>query len=525
MHARRGIVKKYRPGILLLALPLAAVGLASADEAPIAKKADLEAKLAHLTHDLAGKHEALAKRLEAVAHPGAAWEQLVLAFELEPESAGVRAALGYKKTGKTWAGPPRARPAPDPSISSDPKSSKDAPALLAEADQRRQKAAQDLAALAKRAQAGGLAEDARRIAGLALDEDPTNEAARGVLGHSKRTETGPPPKGTSEPRPFWVSSRESTLEDAFAKAVSEAKKLPERKERLDAELLNVLPFGGAYGRADTEHASVLATPVAQEPDVERLARVAEATWRACRALLAGDTDAWKIPGAAGESSGAARPAPDFRPYVLVLSAEQHASFVDMIVKQPDENAARKKADGFSTNMKLPSGRALVAEQCGAAPFRAEVAAHAVMAALVKDSFAGGPCPDWALAGLRVFFGGRATGRNDAVYASLAGTGSRLEWKGGSFLSFRGLVRGELSTTLEGTLKPLFGKHQNELDAGDLVLSFALVDWALERQRGPFVAFLAGLSKDEPALATFEKAFKKPVDAVEADLRAWAREEF
>lgn len=488
----------------LLVLLLALVPLARADEAKIEKHDELEKKLAALGHDLSEKHLALAKKLDEGGHKAEGFRETLLALALAPDSPGARARLGYKKDGAAWRGAP-ARPAAD----SKPLDGK----LAGEREALRKAASQKLLDLAKRAKAGALDDDARRVAGLALEETQDLAAARELLGHEKA--------GAA-----WTSAREARIAAAFAAALEKANPArPEKPDADDAAFASALGLASAGpatgGLVTTGHASVHTSAGAKEEKPEALARVVEAAWGALRFYLGGEDGAFSLAGP--RASGTPLSVGKIR--AVVAAPGEYAALVDRVTSNKDAAAFFKTCQGFHDRASLPSGPAWVCVTSEAAATRGESLADLVVDVHMDATLpAGSPSPDFVLEGLRRFVAGHAAGRVDTLYAK-PGSSGRRSFEGGTFADFRGTVRETLGQGLEGDLRALLGRGQNELERADSAVAYAFVDWALEKKRGELVAFLAGLKSGEAPVATFERAFQASVEDVERALRAWARQEY
>src|SRR4029077_11346854 len=86
-------------------------------------------------------------------------------------------------------------------------------------------------------------EDARRIAGLVLEEDPEDAGARALLGHAG---------------PAWRRAREAKIAAAFTRSLEKASEGEAKKDPVDDAVEKLLGLG-AFDRRETEHFVILAT--------------------------------------------------------------------------------------------------------------------------------------------------------------------------------------------------------------------------------------------------------------------------
>jgi uncharacterized protein YifE (UPF0438 family) len=471
---------------------------------PIRVKADLERALAAIVTDLVEKHVALAKKLEKPGCLAEARLELELALELDTDAKTPREKLGYKREGDAWLGTPgpvRSRVALEAGL------------LWNERDRLHKDAATRLAALAKRAQAGGLASDARAVAGLALEEDATSKAAREVLGHEKHGDA-------------WASARETKIATAFGKAHESASSGEVRPGAEDEELTKLLGLGELV-RRETDHAVYFATKDA-DADLAGLAKVVAVTSAAYRHYLGSGDPGFAIEGETDPPAAAAPPIKErSRVRWLVVAAAEHAKFLDKAVLDKSRHDLAKKLRSWSGWLELPSGKIFVFESCLATKFRAEWISLSSVKTLSGQTLAANKAapPAFIVEGFARFFGGRASGKVEISYVSAKESSAVHERAAATFDEFRARVRPTLTGALDGDLRRLVTKHLNELEDPDSALAFAFVEFAFACHRAELKQFLEALKPDEEPLTTFERVFQRNVEAIEREFRAWAREEY
>lgn len=453
--------------------------------------------------EIADAHVALAKKLEKVGNRPEARAELLLALVLDPDHAAARARLGYEKDGEAWKG----APAP-PGRARAPLKGQ----LARERDELHRKSAAKLARLAREAKDSGDEAAARRLAGLALDEDPDSNAAREVLGHERR-------------HPLWLSPRQKKLAAAFAEA---AKKVPKGEERtgpLDDELAAKLMLGNLV-RRETPHAVILATKDAGDVGLEDLARTVEVVRASWRHFVGEGDENFAVE---GEEPRPGRPMPaaegDRRPRWLVVAGSEHATFLERLVADKTRHETAKKLKSWSGWVELPSAKLFGYEGAFGPSHREEwVALTTVKTLLIQAVPKKVHAPGFLVEGLTRFFGGWTTGKAELSYLGGATSTGGADRKATSFDDLRLSVRPVLRESLEGDLRRLVSKSLNELDDTDSALAFAFVEFAFETRRVQLRELLAGLREDETPLAAFERLFGAP-EAVERELRTWARAEY
>jgi tetratricopeptide (TPR) repeat protein len=440
--------------------------------------------------ELAARHVALARKLEKGGFFREARRELLLALELDPDDAGARSRLGYKREGEAWTGtpaPPR------------PSRAELAGALLEECAALHREAAKSLAAEA----AATEDEPARRsLAGLALEEDPNEKKAREVLRHVK--------KGF-----LWVSPREALVLEVFASSAGESRVEPPKNVSGDAELVTLLGLGELH-RLEDEHAVFLSTE-ASGADLLELARAIDTTRRAWAHFLPKDAPP------AGDVSR-----PKTRARWLVVAPAEHDLFLDRASVEKGRRAVAKQLRSWSGWITVPATgeKAFVYESSLGALNRTEWAALTAVKTLLQQSLARtATAPGFLVEGFARFFSGRATGKVEISFVSTKETRSVQERAARGFDEFRAGVREVLARSLEGDLGRLVTKGLNELEEGDSEEAFAFVEYALARKPEALRAFLRAISPEEPVLATFERAFGSSASALEREMRAWAREEY
>ncbi len=455
-------------------------------------------------HAAAEHHVALAERLEK-KHPREACLELLLALEMDPDDAKARAKLGYTKDeNKVWRGAPQVPAATAAEVE---------PAALQEIDRARRDAASKLARLAKRLRDEKKPEDARLIAGLALDENPDEKTARDLLGMEKRGEA-------------WTSARELKIRAAFAKALEGAKG-GEVKASPDDDAFEKLCGVGALDHARSPHAALYWSKEASKVDAAALLRLAEASWLAHRYFVSGDDAGFTVEGEPKRAATGVAPAPRAKPYFLVVTEPEHAKFVEAVVTDPKMQAFAKGLGSWADWKTVPTGSILLSEASYEPELRGEWVSGG-MASFLTQSLLGDHAellPNFLDEGLSRFFSGHVSGRAEIDDQNAGASSSARAFEGGSFDALRARVRRVLVETPEGGLRALLAKKTNEIDQDDSAMALALVDFLLAAKRPELASFLAGLSESELPLATLERVLKKSVEDLERELRDFVRVEY
>jgi len=465
-----------------------------------------------LRDTIADKHVALAKKLEK-AHPRECYEELLLALEMNPDNHDARAKLGYKRDAdKKWRGAPVI-----PGLSNDELD----PKLKTERARERKDAAGKLAKLAKDLEKNGKTDDARMIAGLALEEiaddravaDAANEEkiARAVLGHEKKGDA-------------WRSAREQKIDAAFEKALQAAK--PAEAKNVPDDVTKLAGLGALQGK-ENAHARVMWTGSAESVDADALIRAAETAWNAQRYFIAGDDAGFSVDGEPKREATGAAPAPTLRPDWLVVANSEHAPFVEHAVSDKGLHAFAKGLVGWANYYRVNGQNYLIHEGHFVPTVRAEWVAAGMSefltAAPLQKRYEA--VPDLVNEGLKRFFSGHVSGRVDICYSSAGSSTGKRAFKAGSFDQLRLLARLGLQQAPEGELRSMLAKKVNDLDQLDSAVALALFDFLLATKRQELANFYAEVKLDEPALTTFERVMKKSVEDVEQELRAWVRQEY
>ncbi len=455
-------------------------------------------------HTIAERHVSLAERLEK-KHPREAFFERLLAIEMDPNDLEARTKLGYKKDeNKVWQGAPQLPGASAGAI--DPK-------LLAEIDHVRKDSATKLAHLAKHCVEDKKPDDARVLAGLALEENPEEKIARDVLGMVKLGES-------------WVTAREQKIRAAFAKALQDAKGGEAKAGKDDAALTKECGLG-ALERKESDHSAVYWTHDAEAVEADGLLRVAEATWLAHRYFLAGDDAGFSVDGEPKRAATGAAAPPPWKPCWLVVAHAEHEKFIESSVADTKVHAFAKNLTGWSEWKHYPSGPLLLNEGHFVPTVRPEWVSAGMTDYLTRTPLErrAGLVPDFLGEGLKRFFSGHAALRAEIFYANAGSSTSKRTFQAGTFDTLRSHARPALEEAPEGTLRELLSKKTNDLDQLDSAVALAFVDYLLAEKRAELASFFAGLSDKEPPLATLEAVMKKSVDDLERDLRAFVRAEY
>ncbi len=465
-----------------------------------------------LRDTIADKHVALAKKLEK-AHPRECYEELLLALEMNPDSHDARKALGYKRDeDKKWRGAPVI-----PGLSNDELE----PKLKAERAKERRDAAGKLAKLAKDLEKNGKTDDARMIAGLALDEiaddravtDAANEEkiARAVLGHEKKGDA-------------WRSAREQRIDAAFEKALSGAKEGEARN--VPEEMMKLAGLGALKGK-ENARGRILWTGSAESVDADALLRAADAAFNAHRYFLGGDDSGFTVDGEPKRTASGGIAPPPLRPDWLVVAKSEHGVFIEHAVSDKGLHAFAKGLVGWASYYKMNGQNYLVHEGHFVPNVRAEWVAAGMCEFLTAYPLSKRyeAIPDLVNEGSKRFFSGHVSGRVDICYSAAGSSTGKRAFKAGSFDQLRQLARLGLQQVPEGELRAMLAKKVNDLDQLDSAVGLALFDFLLATKRQELANFYAEVKLDEPALTTFERVMKKSVDEVEQELRAWVRQEY
>lgn len=455
-------------------------------------------------HQIAERHVELAKKLEK-KHPREAFDELLVALEMDEDDHEARTKLGYKKDeNKVWQGAPQ-----EPAASGGALDAK----LAAEVDHVRKDSATKLVALAKQLKDDRKPDEARYIAGLALEEDPNAKVARELLGHEKRGDG-------------WVSPRESRIRAAFAKCL-QGQKGGEAKATGDQAALEKLCGVGALDRRETEHAVLYWSKAAPEVQADGLLRTIETTWLAHRYFIAGDDDGFSVDGDPKREATGGLKAPPFKPNFLIVAPAEHKTFIESAVADKNQQAFAKSLAGWQSWYKAPSGGVLLFEGSFAPTMRVEWVTAAIGEFLTLEPLGkrSALLPDLVAEGVKRFFSGHVSGRAEIFYANTGSSTSKRSFKAGSLDLLRAHAREALRTAPEGELRALLAKKTNDLDQLDSAVALAFFDFLLARERPAFAAFLEGLKETEVPAQTLEKCLKKTLEQTERELRLWVREEY
>lgn len=493
-----------RRAVLLCTVALAvalATPAARADESPIKSKSTFDERLGSLARDVAEKRVALAKKLEKAKLARDAWEELRLAIRVDPNSRQAREKLGYKKNGEQWEGgqlaPP---PASTPLEKAEPK-------LFEERTKIKKDAAQKLAALAKRAKAGGLEAEARRTAVLAADEAPDDPAPRAVLGEEKGEGPGD-----------WVDERERKLRAAFKAAIAKAEK-GETKPG-DEDIQKELDVG-PLARRETKHAVILASGSAKA-NLEELAATAEATWSSFHYFFFGLPEGFQLDGDGSKvATGVELPELKKPRFLILGSKPEHEKFCNRLIKDATVRAVALNCGGAMTG--YPT---LIFESFFQPPQLNEWASSHMADVLVHTRLSKNP-PQYMVEAATRFFSGHVSRRADNFTVAPGSTVGKREMPPGPFHTLRAAARAALADGVADELRSQLSKGANDLVRIDEALASSFFDYALTKERNALVTFLRTFDPKAPGgpQAQMEKAFGRPLEKIEEDYRSWVREEY
>jgi len=455
-------------------------------------------------HQIAERHVSLGERLEKKHKLEAFWQYL-LAVEMDPDCFEARKHLGYKKDdNKVWQGSPQAPPAVNDPI--DKKLQDDIAHV-------RKDSATKLMYLAKHLVEDKKLEEAKVLAGLALEEDPNLAKAREIVGHEKRGEA-------------WVSPRESRIRAAFAKAL-QGQKAGENKTFADQAAIEKLCGLGALDRRETDHAVLYWSRSAAPVEDGGLLRAAETAWSAHRYFIAGDEQGFSVDGDPKREATGGLKAPTIKPSWLVVAQSEHKTFVESAVADKKQWDFAKSLAGWQAWYQLPSGNVLLFEGCFVPQTRVEwvTAAMAEFLTLAPLEKRAPLLPDFLNEGLKRFFSGHVSGRAEIFYANMGSSTSKRTFQAGTFDVLRAHARVALQQAPEGELRLLLSKKTNEFDQLDSAVALAFFDYLLDRERSGLAKFMEDLKDGELPMTTLEKALKKSVDETERAFREWVREEY
>ncbi|HZV03341.1 MAG TPA: hypothetical protein VFF73_41940 [Planctomycetota bacterium] len=452
---------------------------------------------------LAEKHVQFAKKLEEKKFPREAFEELLLALELNPENTEAREKLGYKlDENKRWTGIP-AVPKQGDGLEV---------ALEKERDKEHKEAASKLASLARAKKSEGKNDEMVVLAGLALDEYPDDRSAREVLGFEKKTEG-------------WQTPRERKIQAAFTKALNGAK-AGDAKESPPDEAFTKYCQLGKLSRRESDHGVAWHTSAAPSVDSEQLLKAADATFVAYRYFLAGEDTGFSVEGEPLRAEAALAPSASVKPNWLVVADNEHAPFIEKTIKDEKEQALGKALTGYCSWHKIAGEQALIIEGHFAPNLRREWVSGTYTEFLtsaplgVKNAAA---IPDFISEGQKRFFSGHVSGRAEIFYTS--GYTGRKKFQQGTFETLRSHVRATLRAAPEGELRRLLGKQASEMDAYDSGLALAFFDFMIATKRSELAKFLTSIKAGQSAQFTLERAVGVSVDALEADWRVWVRSEY
>jgi hypothetical protein len=467
--------------------------------APVASGEDA----AHETrHGIADRHVDLAEKLEK-KHPREAFEELVIALEMDPNDYRARTKLGYKRDeNKVWRGNPQL-PLPGPALDAK---------LLQERDHVHKDSATKLLFAAKHLAEDKKNDDARALAGLALEENLEEKGARDMLGHEKRGEA-------------WTSPRERHIRAAFAKALASAKG-GEAKASGDDEALAKLCGVGALDRKESEHAVIYSSKAANV-EADALLRTAETAWLAQRYFIAGDDNGFSVEGDPKRQATGGLEAPNARPDWLIVADAEHGPFIEASLADKSRHAFAKSLTGWAEWQVVPSGQVLLCEGHFAQQMRAEwvsagMADYLTWMPLGKRAL---QIPEFMQEGVKRFFSGHVSGRAEIFYANLGSSTSKRSFQASTFDALRAHAREGLREVPPGELRSLLAKKTNDLDQVDSAVALAFMDFLLARKRAELATFFTSLKEGDPGVPTLEAATKKTIEELDAELREFVREEY
>ncbi|HZU98710.1 MAG TPA: hypothetical protein VFF73_18535 [Planctomycetota bacterium] len=451
-----------------------------------------------LATTLAKKHAALGKKLKQQGSWQEMRRELVLALELDRDCKDARIALGYKKEGDEWKG------APGPLK---PDRAEPGPTLKNEIGTLHAEAAQKLVTAALDAKKAGKTDEARALAGLALDEDDDDAKARDLLDHVKLGKT-------------WTSPHERATRKVFADAAEAAKKEEPPITHGDEALEKLLDLG-PLERRESEHAVFLATKKAAA-DLPALARTIDTIRHAWVALVPKP----EKPEPPSDPAAPVASAAKTKARWIVVAPSEHQKFVEKAVTEKTRQPLAKQLKSFSGWTEV-SGEKLFLYECSLDPEnRGEWAALTAVKTLIQQILPRKASPPGFLVeGLARSFAGRVTGRIDISFVSAKQSLSVHERSSLSFEQMRSFERTVLGLSLEGDFRKLVSKSLNDMEDVDSELALATVEFLLEKKTSETAKFLGALSPDEAPSVTLERILGTSLDQAERELRAWAREEY
>lgn len=456
---------------------------------------------ADLRAELAKKHAAVGKKLERSGCWREMRNELHLALALDPDCAEARAQLGYKRIDGEWKGAP---PAPKPSRT------QPSPALAKEIAATHGQSSWRLTEAALAAKKADRPEDARALAGFALDEDPNDAKARALLEHEKSGKV-------------FTSVRERAVRTVFALGLDEAKKEAPPAVTGDLALEKLLDLG-PLDRRESDHAVFLATR-ASKADLAELARTIDVIRRAWAELVP------KEPKPQGPDVAPVATRAKTKARWIVVAPSEHAKFVEKAVADEKRRPLAKQLKSWSgwtlAGAEGAGGEKLFLYECSLdAKNHAEWVALTAVKTLIQQTLPPkAPPPGFLVEGLARFFSGRTTGKIEMSFLSAKVSLSVHERAAMGFDELRAGVRQALILAPEGELRRLVSKSLNDLEDQDSELALAVVEFLLDRKGAEVPKLLAALSPDEPALATLERILGASAEKTEQELRAWAREEY
>lgn len=451
---------------------------------------------------IADRHVGLAKKLEK-KNPREAFEELLLALEMDPDDHEARTKLGYKRdANKVWQGAPVAPAASGGEI--DKK-------LKEEMAHVRKDSATKLISLAKQLRDDRKLDEAKYIAGLALEEDVDAKIPREILGHEKRGDT-------------WICSREARIRAAFATAMKGAKG-GEAKAFADQAQLEKLCGVGALERRESAHAILYWSKAAPQVDANALVIAAETAWLAHRYFVAGDDNGFAVDGEPKREATGGIKAPAFKPSWLVIDRAEHKTFIEAAVADKKQHDFAKGLAGWQAWYPLTSGTILLFEGSFNPTIRTEWVVGGMSEFLTLEPMGkrSALLPDFLQEGIKRFFAGHVSGRAEIFYANTGSSTSKRSFRAGSFDLLRSHARHALRVAPDGELRSLLAKKTNDLDQLDSAIALAFFDYLLARERGGLAAFLGTLA--EAPIQTLEKVVKKSMEEIEREFRLWVREEY
>ncbi len=412
------------------------------------------------------------------------WEK---AIGLEPDNAGARKGLGFKKQGNDWV--------PDPSITV--KRGKEAPdaqqaAIVEECEKRLAKidktAGEDFYQLGKWAKGKKMAAETEESFRNAISWDGEHEAARKELGFAK--ENG-----------VWVSADDKAQREAAKKNLAGAGEGEEWTEETDVEK----ELGVKLNKRKSARFRIWG-PYDQK-DLKETMRLAETTWVEFHKLM-------EIP----DGQDAAPPPLDL---VLLDTLALHEAYVDKLSGYPEGQKAWGKKMGGMMSITPPRCEALCLNR--GVEYGKDFAIHATTH-MLWGTWVGGAVMNkfaWLYEALAYYMSAKI--HNSASTECIAqGTGGGPGAKSfGLPVGWKDITKKAIKDGTDPDIRATLNASVNTLNMERTVKAWSLLDWIFTTRKKEFFKFLAALQAGTDQEKALKESFGMDMGAMQGEWAKWA----